>query len=252
MKWAVEIQKTSLEHRNLADLLDGLEFSLVNGIGFPKFTSPLIDRCGTPEQVFEIAKKLIPAFKDIDPQFTLGAVIDYSINPPKPNYFLELQGLVCATALGNVTLTVSPPSELSEQELEIWLIKQGESEYQSKLEDQRSRLEPVFWSPRAKKVLELLAIEHPSGEIIYKIYELAQGPASNRDNFHAQFGISKNQFDRFKDAVHSPQISGDWARHAYGHRPNTPNPMSQNEAELFIRHIADQWLKSVRTNKSDS
>jgi hypothetical protein len=43
MKWAVEIQETSLERRNLEDLLNGLGFALIDGIQFPAFTSPEID-----------------------------------------------------------------------------------------------------------------------------------------------------------------------------------------------------------------
>lgn len=252
MKWAVEIQKKSLERRNLADLLDGLGFSLVNGIGFPAFTSPSIEECGTAEQVFEQAKQLRSAFKDADPQFTLGSVIDYSTNPPKSHAFLEVDSIFQTNSFGSATLTVHPPNGLSDQELEIWQAEQTEREYQSKLENQRSRLNPAFWSKRAKKILELLDIENPSGEIIYKIYELAQGSAGNRVTFQTQFGITKDQFDRFKDAVHSPDVSGDRARHAYGHKPNTSNPMSLDEAERFIRQIARQWLDTVRTNKSDS
>ncbi|MBM4207864.1 MAG: hypothetical protein FJ190_07520 [Gammaproteobacteria bacterium] len=256
IKWAVEIKKTSLEHRNIADLLSGLGFSLINGVKFPEFTSPSIDECSNAEQAFDLAKHLRSAFycgtPQTDPEFTLGAVIDYSVNPPRPNYFIELQSAVYTMSLGNVIVSTLPPSGLSDKELEKWQAEKAEREYQLKLEYQRSRLVPAFWSNRAIKVLELLAIEQPSGEILWKIYELAQGGAGNREKFQNKFYISKDQFDRFKDAVHSPQVSGDLARHAYGHRPNTTNPMSISEAKLFIHYIAYQWLKSVQTNKSDS
>jgi hypothetical protein len=255
MKWAVEIQKTSLGRRNLADLLEGLGFSLVDGIEFSAFTSPSIEGCGTAEQVFELAKQLRSAFKgaaQIDPQFVLGSVIDYSINPPRRHAFLEVESIISTMSVGSATLTVSPPKGLSGQELETWQAEQAEREYQSKLEGQRSRLEPAFWSPRAKKVLELLAIEHPSGETIYKIYELAEGHPSNRGTFQARFGVSADQFGRFKDAVHNPTVSGDWARHAYEDSPKTTYPMSKDEAERFVRQIASKWLENVRANKSDS
>jgi hypothetical protein len=97
----------------------------------------------------------------------------------------------------------------------------------------------------------LLTIAHPSGEIIYKIYELAEGHPHNRRAFHAQFGISADQFNRFKDAVHNPKVSGEWARHAYEDPPKTTNPMSKNEAEHFVRQIATKWLEHVRATKSD-
>lgn len=256
IKWAVEIQKTTLKQRILADLLNGLGFSILDGIEFPAFTSLLINSCSNDQQVFEIAKQLRSAFycgtPQIDSQFTLGAVINYSANPPRRNHFLEGESVTCRSTVGTSTVTVTPPRGLSEKELEIWQAEKADSEYQTKLKHQRSRLEPAFWSNRAKKVLELLAIEQQSGEILWKIYELAQAGAGNRENFHDQFCISKDQFDRFKDAVHSPYVSGDLARHAYGRRPKTTNPMSLPEAKQFIHHIAYQWLKSVQTNKSDS
>ena len=256
MKWAVEIQKTSLGLRNLADLLQGLGFSLMDGIGFPVFTSLSIEGCGTAEQVFELAKQLRSAFKgaaQIDPQFALGSVLYYSINPPRRHAFLGPQSITCAMpVLGRPTLTVSLPKGLSGKELETLQAEQAEREYQAKLESQRSRLEPAFWSQRAIKILELLTIEHPSGETVYKIYELAEGHPSNRRKFQARFGVSADQFSRFKDAVHNPTVSGDWARHAYKDSPKTTNPMSKDEAERFVRQIASKWLENVRANKSDS
>jgi len=254
MKWAVEIQKTSLGRRNLADLLEGLGFSLVDGIEFLAFTSPSIEGCGTADQVFEVAKQLRSAFMgaaQIDPQFVLGSVIDYSISPPSSYIFLEPEPINFAPSI-SFSISLSPPKGLSGKELEAWQAEQVEREYQSKLEGQRSRLEPAFWSPRATKVLKLLAIEHPSGETIYKIYELAEGHPKNRSTFQARFGVSEDQFSRFKDSVHNPTVSGDWARHAYEAIPKTANPMLKDEAERFARQIAGKWLEHVRANKSDS
>lgn len=251
MKWSVEIQKTSLERRNLADLLDGLGFALIDGIQFPAFTSPEFEVCDTAAEVFERAKRLRSAFtvaNGVDPEFTLGAVLDYAFNPPKPNLFLDLTGLVCNTSLGKFTVTVSPPSGLSTDEIEKWKADQAKREYEAKLENQRAKFEPAFLELRAAKMLELLLIKNPSGEIIYKIYELAEGTPDKRNAFHKQFGIPIDQFDRFTDTVHNQTVSGDWARHAYEKEPKTPNPMSIGEAEEFVRSIASKWLKYIRTS----
>ncbi len=245
MNWAVEIQKTNLERRNLADLLTGLGFALIDGIQFPAFTSPEINECDTAASVFEKAKRLRAAFTgpaQIDPTFVLGSVIDYSVNPPKPHAFLEVQPATVRTSAGTVTITISPPKGLSGDELERWNEEHAEREYQDKLERQRSKLEPAFRNSKAAKVLELLSIENPSAETIYKIFELAEGHPDNRKAFHTQFGVSKDQFDRFRDAVHNPTVTGDWARHAYEDSPRTSNPMSKGEAEQFVRQIASKWL----------
>jgi hypothetical protein len=253
MKWAVEIQKTNLELRNLAELLAGIGFALIDGMQFPAFTSPEIDSCETAAKAFDKAKQLRAAFTgpaQIDPAFALGSVIDFSSDPPKRHAFLEVESAVMKMSAGSVTITVSPPKGLSADELERWEKANAEREYQTKIEGQRARLEPAFRNSRAAKVLELLSNENPSGETIYKIYELAEGHPTNRNAFHTQFGVSKDQFGRFQDAVHNPRVSGDWARHAYEDAPRTSNPMSRVEAEGFVRQIAAKWLDYVRTSKT--
>jgi len=42
MKWAVEIQNSTLNRRNLIDSLDGLGFAVIDGAQFPEFTSRTI------------------------------------------------------------------------------------------------------------------------------------------------------------------------------------------------------------------
>jgi hypothetical protein len=253
MKWAVEIQKTNLDRRNLVELLDGLGFAIIDGIQFPAFTSPEIDSCETAADVFDRAKQLRAAFvgpAQVDPEFALGSVIDFSADPPKRHAFLEVAPAVIKVTTGRATITISPPKALSADELEMWERERDEREYQDKLEGQRARLEPAFRSSRAAKVLELLSIENPSGETIYKVYELAEGHPTNRDAFLAQFGVSRDQFRRFQDAVQNPKVSGDWARHAYEDTPRTKNPMSRAEAEHFVRQIAAKWLDFVRTSRT--
>jgi hypothetical protein len=249
LRWAIEIQKTSLDKRNLADLLQGLGFGLIEGIEYPALASPIIDVCATAADVFEVAKGIRSAFKgpaQVDSEFMLGSVIDFSTNPPRRHAFLEVASCAMAMTVGAATLTVSPPIGLSSVELERWSAEYAERKYQAQLEEQRSRLEPAFLNPRAAKVLELLSIENPSAEAVYKIYELSEGHPGNRVEFHKRFEISSDEFNRFSDAIHNPSVSGDWARHAYHRNPKTENPMSQGEAETFVRNIATHWLNSLR------
>ena len=201
-----------------------------------------------------MAKGVRLAFKgpaQINPEFVLGSVIDYSTNPPRRHTFLEVDSCVMTMTVGTATLTVSPPNGLSPAELERWNADYEERQYQARLEHQRSRIEPAYISPKAAKVIELLSMEKPSAETVYKIYELAEGHPDNRANFHKQFGVSREQFDRFRDAVHNPSVSGDWARHAYHDEPRTSNPMTKGEAEGFVRNIAARWLDSLRRPKPD-
>ena len=249
MRWAIEIQKTSLENKNLTDLLQGLGFELVHGIEYPALASPTIDACSTATDAFEIAKHVRSAFNgpaQIDPEFALGSVIDFSANPPRRHAFLEVDSCVIKMTVGTATLTVSPPNGLSPTELERWNADYEERQYQVQLERQRSRLEPAFMNTQAAKVLELLSTANPSAEIVYKIYKLAEGHPRNRVEFHNSFDISRDDFDRFRDTVHNPSVSGGWARHTYHGEPRTVNPMTKGEAETFVRRIAARWLDSLR------
>lgn len=109
MKWAVEIQKTNLEASNLGDLLGSLGFSLIDGIEYPAFTSAKINTCNTAADVFEIAKNLRDTFTgpaQIASTFTLGAVIDYSSEPPKRHHFAEVQPLKIKMKISNVEIQV--------------------------------------------------------------------------------------------------------------------------------------------------
>lgn len=249
MRWAIEIQKTSLEERNLADLLQGLGFELAQGIEYIALASQTIDDCAKAADAFEIAKSVRAAFKGpakIDSEFLLGSVIDFSTNPPRRHTFLEVDSCVMTMTSGTATLTISPPSGLSPGELDRWKADYEERQYQARLERQRSRLEPAYKNPRAAKLLELLSIENPSAEIVYKIYELAEGHPDDRVEFRERFDIARDEFDRFRDAVHNPSVSGDWARHAYHEEPRTANPMTKGEADAFVRNIAAKWLNSLR------
>jgi hypothetical protein len=251
MKWAVEIQKTSLAVRNLSDLLDGLGFQLVHEGNCPALTAPALDACESASGAYSLAKKVRAAFTGpagVDPDFELGCVLDYSAEPPLRHAFLEAKTVGLTVSVGSPTLTVGPPKGLTEQEVRAWKEEQAEKEYQHKLESQRKLLEPAFREERAAKILSLLSDQELTGERIYKIYETAEGHPKNRKSFQAQFGISEETFLRFNDAVHNPRVTGDWARHAYDHPPRSRQPMSKSEAETFVRKVAELWLEHIRTS----
>lgn len=249
MKWAVEIQKTELEQRNLTDLMIGLGFTIVETDNGFALTSDQMSYCTSSAEVFELAKEVRAAMAGsarIDSTFQVGAVLDYSSDPAKRHVFLEVKpAVVKVTALSPI-VSVGPPKDLTDDVLMAWKADQAESHYQAVLEQQRLKLEPVFRNQKAEKMLELLTRDKPTGEVIYKIYELAEVHPTKRKTFHAQFGITTEEFRRFKDAVHNFSVSGDWARHAYEEKPKSNKPMSRHEAEKFVRRIATQWLNFER------
>lgn len=249
MRWAVEIQETALEPRNLADLLLGLGFTLVEAARFPAMTSAEMDLCTTPGDVFEMAKRVRAAFAgpaDIDSNFRLGSVIDFSTDLPRRYAFLEVYDSVHSVSSCTATLEIRPPQGLSESEQGNWEADRSERAYEVRLEEQRARLEAAYWNESAAKVLEWMASKGPTGETLYKLYETLEGHPTRRAAFHANYGISKPEFQRFKDAVHNPAVTGDWARHAYIDPPRSNQPMSRSEAEAFVRRLATKWLAYAR------
>jgi hypothetical protein len=225
----------------------GYEPADVHGFEFV-FWSTSLEACENAGEVWEEAKRLrelISKVTEIDSEFVLGPVINLSSGIPKRNHFIE-EPLICNITMSTPTLTVSPPSNLSAEQLSDWNRRQSEQEYQNKLEAQRAKIEPAFREPRAAKLLQLLKRDSHSGESLYKIYELAEGHLSCRKEFQNKFSISKIEFRRFSDAVHNPVISGELARHAYEDKPKTTNPMSINEAESFAVGIGRRWLASLR------
>lgn len=254
MRWAIEILSTQLERRNLEDLLARLGYSVVEAAPHIALSSREIDRCSTPADAYAIGKRIKEGFAEaaeIDKEFKVGSVIDYSTEPSRRHYFLEIQSAFHVhTAVFAPTLTPNPPHGMSAEELKSWEEQWLEAAYQAKLDAQLSLLEPAFFSPKAAKVLQLLAIKDPTGETLFKIYELMRGERANRRVFGQQFGISDADYQRFSDTVHKDSVSGDWARHAHGEPPTTDQPMTKGEAEAFVRRIAKMWLQQVRTECS--
>lgn len=250
MRWAIQVDRTGLDHRNLFDLVRTVGYERVDVSGYEiAFSSASLQTCTNATEVWEEAKKLrklITNVTEIDPDFVLGGVIEMASGAPRKHGFAEVQSCIMAVTASVATLTLSTPEGLSAEQFAEWEARKAEQEYQDRLEAQRAKLEPAFREPRAVKVLTLLKLDEHTGESLNKIYELAEGHPSDRKAFQATFGIDENEFKRFSDAVHNPVVSGEKARHAYDQTPKTSNPMSMAEAESFVTEIAGRWLASLR------
>jgi hypothetical protein len=181
----------------------------------------------------------------------LGSVIDYSTTPPRSHAFIDVPSIVMKISVYPPTITISPSTEVTSAELEKWNAEQDEKQYQEKLEHQRTFFEPAFFNPDAETVIELLSIENPDGQDLYKIYELVKGDKT-KNNFQQEFEISNDSIIRFSDTVHKASVSGAWARHAKHEKRKSDNPMSKSEAKEFVHGIAKKWLKSIRQGFSIS
>ena len=248
MKWAIQIDRTSLDRRNLFELLKSLGYETANIPGSEiVLWSTSLGACTSADEVWVEAKRLrelILVVTEIDPEFVLGPVIDMTSGVPKRHHFIDMPSFIVKVSMNPPTLTVTP-NHLSAEQLADWNTRKVEQDYQNSLEAQRAKLVPAFREPRAVKLLKLLKRDLHSGESLYKIYELAEGHPSQRKEFQARFGIQEIEFRRFSDAVHNPVVSGEQARHAYEDKQKTANPMSMAEAESFVLGIARRWLASL-------
>lgn len=250
MKWAFQIERTSLDRQNLCDLLYSIGYQPADVPGLDlTFWSKTLETCLKADVVWEQLKRIRDLFTkvtQIDPEFVLGPVIGLSSGEPKRYHFLEVESSIMVMTGHDAILTVSPPDKLSDEDLAEWNRHRAKQEYQEKLEAQRAKLVPAFREPRAVKLLQLLKQNPHTGESLYKIYELVEGHPSHRKKFQERFGISEIEFRRFADAVNNPVVSGELARHAYEDKPKTANPMSITEAKSFVMDIASRWLSSLR------
>lgn len=251
MNWSVAIQSTGLEERNLGDILQALGYRMTNSPEGLVFSSDEMARCTAAADVFELAKKVRSVFlgsANIDEEFQLGNVVEYSCTPPRRHAFLEVASCVCHATGSSASITIGPPQSLNEEELAAWNREQEERNYQAQLQRQLERAVPTFHNENASLVLEFLNLKEQTGETLFKVFELMVGDADNervKKRFLTSFGVSDEEFRRFSDAVHNRTVSGNWARHATMRQPKSGQPMSKAEAEAFVRRLVDEWLKSL-------
>ena len=247
MKYAVEIEKSGLDPRNLVDLLHGTGYQVVNMPHARVLYNPEFDRLKSPSEALTMIHKLKDIIQNtgIDGEFFLGAVFDYSSEKTAQYISLEEEIIATEGKFNESSLTVLAPSELSKAQKESWKNKHREREYETKLRSQRVRLKAAIKDPRVSRVLTLLSNKSPTGETLYKAYEIMEEHPSKRQQFHSQFNIPVNEFKRFGDTVHNQAVSGELARHAYKEKPKTTNPMTFNEATRFIEELANSWILSI-------
>jgi hypothetical protein len=70
-------------------------------------------------------------------------------------------------------------------------------------------------------------------------------------NHHLEGAGIAGRGNRACGAVHNPKVTRDWARHAYERKPRTVSPMTREEAEAFVRNLAERWLWFVYSSQGD-
>jgi len=242
-----------LHDRLLSDLLASVGFRLTTSGDARVIVGEGLDSLDSAGEVWERAKQLARSFTgsaSIDDEFAVGAVYDFSTDPPRRHVFAEGKVAALSATVHAAAVTISPPAGLTEEEIKQRQAKAEEQRYQNDLSAMRERLRAVYFKPKAERVLQLLASERQTGETLYKVYELVIDGDGKR--FIAYLGVEKETIGRFKDAVHNAAVSGDFARHATANRPRSEHPMTPDEAEAFIRSLVNSWLRWISTDRGSS
>ena len=148
MKWAFQIERTTLDLRNLCDLLGNIGYQVVDIPGHELvFCSETLEGCSNPGEVWEKTKRLrelISEITEIDPEIVLGPVLDLSTDRVKRYQFVEVKPAITAMASISAKLTVSPPVGLSEEQIAEWNERRIEQQYQSKWKRSARNWSPLF------------------------------------------------------------------------------------------------------------
>jgi hypothetical protein len=251
LRWGIELRESRLDDRLLSDLLASVGFRLTTSGDARVIVCEGLDLLDSAGEVWERAKQLARSFTgsaSIDDEFAVGAVYDFSTDPPRRHVFAEGKVAALSVTVHAAAVTISPPPGLTHEEIERRKARVEEQRYQRELGAKTDRLLAVYSEPRAERVLALLAKEEQTGESLFKVYELMAGENRAERRFLRQFELDMDTIDRFKDAVHNASVTGDWARHATERRPRTDNPMSPEEAERFIRIVVERWISKVASD----
>ena len=113
MKWAVEVLNTGLDKPNLIDLLKKIGYHLIHKNDSYVIYSEKLDKFQNTDEVWTEAQKTAYALNgpsSTDPQFKLGALIDYSNGFPKMTHFIKANSILVQMNITSPKAQSLPPS----------------------------------------------------------------------------------------------------------------------------------------------
>lgn len=103
------------------------------------------------------------------------------------------------------------------------------------------RMSLAATSEAVSSVLQMLSVAYINWGELYKVIELI-----NDDADIVKSGwTSRKKFSDFRHSANDPRSAGKDSRHAVPNSTEAPkNPMSREEANSYVRHIASCWISS--------
>ena len=111
---------------------------------------------------------------------------------------------------------------------------------------------PVEIAQHDQKVataLRLLGNQGSTWVNLYPILEIISADLGGESKIRENGWASKKALTRFRGSVNNPAAIGDDARHGVSSKTPPRKPMTQLEAESFIKSILSNWLRSKEDNQ---
>ena len=241
MRWKVELESIKGDQRLLADLLSELSLNLVLDEDRPYLHSDLFESLETAQEVHELAREKVSFLNDI---IRWGGDIELFCavsqvwmrrpdNTYKPHTLLQVANLSSSGSIQSVECTVNgeKPTQAEKKE---WA-------YQRDRDKAIPLLVAATKDERVVNVLQLLAGELTPFTMSHLGEIIENDMGKGRNNLVP--GASVNRWKRFDRSMNHPTVYGLQARHPVSNDEPPSNPMYRDEAEHFIRLIAERWLQ---------
>ena len=205
MKWEVIVKKYVGDYRLLSDVLACWELELLKNEDDFVLRSEKFEACKSHGEVWKIAQHAAKTLdtlsdlnEDIDIKLELDGVVEYTTDGSKRKHaYVEIKGTASLTFVGHpAVITVSPRSDMSDEEREEWERKRTEERYQKLLDETIVRVIPALDNGNVITVMKMLNSDlNPTamGNIVNLIQDDMNGNVSDL--------VSKTQLTRFERSI---------------------------------------------------
>lgn len=99
--------------------------------------------------------------------------------------------------------------------------------------------------PNVEKVMRLVAATDAKSWVgLYRIYEVVESDVGGQALLAQKSWGSTGDRERFKHSANSVTVAGDEARHGKEHRLPPKNPMTLEEAGVYVEQLVRRWLEA--------
>ena len=251
MKWLVEIKEAAPDIEVIKLILEGLGITIIDGdygsdeALFYIYSDEFTD-CSDYKLIWKYANRL----KDVittgyrvstseSVTIGLGNVLELAAENKYRKHIFGSVSVDLPAIIACVEGTVSyADSDLSEEEINAKIQEADRLERRKKANKALHFIGPAVNDEAAYQVIDLLCDQITPLKMGH-IFDLIQNDIGGKMTDIS----SKKDITRFTTSINHPDVFGKESRHMVSNQSPPPKPMSKNEANSFIRNLAEQWLR---------